>query len=88
MDIGDGRTAPRHVPLSAGTLEAKAELERTRTKRNDVWGSLPELRVVARAAQPEAGDFPLARIMHRLKACGLMDAVFSTFLRNTTFYVL
>ena len=44
-----------------------------------------ELRVVASATQPEAGDFPLARIMHRLKACGLMDAVFPTFLRSTTF---
>ena len=41
MDIGDGRTAPRRVPLTAATLdEAKAELERTRTQRND--GKLPQ----------------------------------------------
>lgn len=41
VDIGDGRTAPRRVPLRATTLdEAKAELERTRTKRND--GKLPQ----------------------------------------------
>ena len=41
MDIGDGRTAPRRVPLNAATLdEAKAELECTRTQRND--GKLPQ----------------------------------------------
>lgn len=41
MDIGDGRTAPRRVPLNAATLdEAKVELERTRTQRND--GKLPQ----------------------------------------------
>ena len=40
VDTGDGRTAPRRVALTAATLdEAKAELERTRTQRND--GRLP-----------------------------------------------
>src|SRR5476649_577215 len=41
VDMGDGRTAPRRIPLNAGSLdEAKAELESTRTKRRD--GKLPQ----------------------------------------------
>jgi integrase len=36
VDLGDGRTAPRRIPLEADNLDqAKAELERTRTKRRD-----------------------------------------------------
>jgi len=39
--MGDGRTAPRRVPLDAESLDdAKAELERTRTQRRD--GKLPQ----------------------------------------------
>jgi hypothetical protein len=51
VDLGDGRTAPRRVPLNATTLdEAKAELERTRTQRND--GKLPQT-----GFRPKFGDF-------------------------------
>lgn len=41
VDMGDGRTAPRRIPLNAENLDdAKAELERTRTHRRD--GKLPQ----------------------------------------------
>ena len=40
VDLGNGRTAPRRIPLEATNLdEAKAELERKRTERRD--GKLP-----------------------------------------------
>ncbi len=41
VDLGNGRTAPRRLPLNADTLDdAKAELERKRTERRD--GKLPQ----------------------------------------------
>ena len=53
VDLGDGRTAPRRLPLEAGNLEeAKAELERKRTENRD--GKLPR-----RGHQPRFDEFAL-----------------------------
>jgi integrase len=53
VDIGDGRTAPRRIPLDADGLdEAKAELESKRTQRRD--GKLPQT-----GFRPKFADFAL-----------------------------
>ena len=51
VDLGNGRTAPRRLPLTATTLDtARGELERKRTERRD--GKLPRT-----GHRPKFGDF-------------------------------